>query len=363
MLNQTLFGHLATRFSGHPENLATEALLHIVSRSLIAKQALLTFFHQFGVLLTGDTMFSCQQACLDGSIPDLVGTDSRGRKRVIVEAKFWAGLTDNQPVGYLKSLPEDESGILLFIAPAMRLNILWTELLIRCRNADIQVGPEQQPGQAEIKLRTVGKQKVLALASWRVLLTHLVSNLNAQGDLTTLSDVLQLQGLCDRMDAEAFIPLRSEELTATTATRLLQFRRIVDDVANGLISDRTASVFSRASDSGGTFYRPLLLHGFRCYMQLSLELWGRYRSTPIWLSVADNEWKLTTTIREALAPLQRLDPPGVIEDGPKMLVPLPLLIGKELPEVVGSLMTQVRQIASLLSPYAQKVNDLPEPGL
>lgn len=363
MLNQTVLGYLATRFSAHPENLATEALLHIVGRSLVAKHALLTFFHQFGIILADDTLFACQQACMDGSIPDLVGTDSRGKKRVIVEAKFWAGLTDNQPVNYLNCLPEDEPAILLFISPAMRLNILWSELLIRCRSSNIKMDPDQQQGLAEIKLRTIGKRQVLALTSWRVLLTHMANNLNAQGDLATLSDVLQLQGLCDRMDAEAFMPLRSEELTATTAIRLLQFRRIVDDVANSLISDRTASAYSRASDSGGTFYRPLLLHGFRCYLQLSLDLWGRHRSTPIWLSVADSEWRLTTPVREALAPLQRLEPPGVIEEGPRMFIPLPLVIGKELPEVVGSLITQVRQVASLLSPYAQKVNDLPEPGL
>jgi hypothetical protein len=72
---------------------------------------------------------------------------------------------------------------------------------------------------------------------------------------------------------------------------------------------------------------------------------------------------LPRQIREALAPLQRLDPPGVIEEGPKMLVPLTLLIGKELPEVIDSLMTQIRQIADLLSPYALKVNDLAEPSL
>ena len=41
----------------------------------------------------------------EGERPDLAGVDREGRECVLIEAKFWAGLTSNQPVAYLKRLP------------------------------------------------------------------------------------------------------------------------------------------------------------------------------------------------------------------------------------------------------------------
>ena len=46
-----------------------------------------------------------------------------------MEAKFWAGLTENQPNAYLARLPLDERpAVLLFVAPEARLETLWPEL-------------------------------------------------------------------------------------------------------------------------------------------------------------------------------------------------------------------------------------------
>jgi hypothetical protein len=41
MRHLSLFGHLVTQFSTHPENLATESLNYILNHSLTAKQAFL----------------------------------------------------------------------------------------------------------------------------------------------------------------------------------------------------------------------------------------------------------------------------------------------------------------------------------
>jgi hypothetical protein len=40
MSSQSLFAHLAMRFSAHPESLATEALSYLLGRSEVAKRAL-----------------------------------------------------------------------------------------------------------------------------------------------------------------------------------------------------------------------------------------------------------------------------------------------------------------------------------
>ena len=50
--------------------------------------------------------------------PDLVGLDrTMGKECVLIEAKFWAGLTDRQPKAYLDRL--DPGKALLFVAPGI----------------------------------------------------------------------------------------------------------------------------------------------------------------------------------------------------------------------------------------------------
>ncbi len=137
MQHDSLFGHLTGMFSSHPENVATEALNYILNHSSVAQRAFLQFVAQANVELPDTLLFRTQAVGDDDAIPDLVGTDSEARQVFLIEAKFWAGLTDNQPVTYLKRLPSQADGLLLFIAPALRFDTLWTELLRRCKNEDV----------------------------------------------------------------------------------------------------------------------------------------------------------------------------------------------------------------------------------
>ena len=47
-------------------------------------------------------------------------------KAIIIEGKFWANLTHNQPVNYLKEIAND--GKILFLAPEKRLISLKVEI-------------------------------------------------------------------------------------------------------------------------------------------------------------------------------------------------------------------------------------------
>ena len=349
MAIQSLLGHIALRFASHPENIATESLAYILGRSPAAKRSLLGYVQNLGLKIPDAVVFHPQTSGPDGSIPDLVGTDPDGKDLVILEAKFWAGLTENQPVSYLNRLPTDKPAALVFVAPALRITTLWAELLVRCKEVNIELGSERQVS-SDLKCRTVRDHHVLALTSWRALLTQLLYSLNAEGDHPAVSDVLQLQGLCDRMDDDAFLPLQSEELTSSTASRLIQFSRLVDDVAERAISENLASVLGlRTSGSGGTYQRPMMLCGYGCYLMVNLDHWAHRRSTPIWLSITDREWKLTQAVMEALSPLEHEDPPRIIHSEYSLLVPLRLPIGVERPVVVESLFAQVREVAGFLS--------------
>ena len=70
---------------------------------------------------------------------DLVGFDEHGDESALIEVKFWAGLTDNQPVTYLERLrTDDKPAVLLFVAPRARLETLWPEVLRRAEKGGIQ---------------------------------------------------------------------------------------------------------------------------------------------------------------------------------------------------------------------------------
>src|SRR5271168_4410833 len=100
-----LFGHLASRFSTHSENLATEAMAFIVNRSAAMREALRRLVGRTGIELPQLATFRSQAGDEQGNIPDLIGMDTKGAERLFIENKFWAGLTENQPAGYLKRLP------------------------------------------------------------------------------------------------------------------------------------------------------------------------------------------------------------------------------------------------------------------
>lgn len=131
MSARSLFGHLVGRFARHPENLATEALHYILTNSLPAREAFLQVGNTLGVSLSPDLYFRTQAAADDGAISDLVGRRPDGSYQLVVEAKFWASLTRNQPSQYLEMLSHDNIGLLLLVASRSRLHTLWAECLRR----------------------------------------------------------------------------------------------------------------------------------------------------------------------------------------------------------------------------------------
>ena len=131
----TLFSQILPIFTGQTERAATEALRHILQQSAAAQESMQGMLLNAGADVGSLTRFKTEVAGDEGERVDLVCSDGDGVERVLIEAKFWAGLTDNQPNTYLARLPEDTHSALLFVAPAQRLETLWPEL---CRRAEQQ---------------------------------------------------------------------------------------------------------------------------------------------------------------------------------------------------------------------------------
>ncbi|MBI4816592.1 MAG: hypothetical protein HY791_10050 [Deltaproteobacteria bacterium] len=155
----TLLGHLAfRRFTDHTEDLATEALAFILGKSVVARKAVAEHLARAGVQVQSDLTYVTQVAGEALDRPDLVGT-YLDREVLLIEAKFWAGLTENQPVTYIRRL--ESGGALLFLVPEARVVSIWSELLDRCVRAGMSKCGRPSAACAQRFLTTVATSWLL----------------------------------------------------------------------------------------------------------------------------------------------------------------------------------------------------------
>src|SRR5687768_13753502 len=103
MSNPSLLADLTLRLASSPEDVATEALTLILGRSPAAREAMNNLLAQWSQSECAITRWRAQVVGADDSRTDMEGEDAAGTMRVILENKFWAGLTPNQPTAYLPS--------------------------------------------------------------------------------------------------------------------------------------------------------------------------------------------------------------------------------------------------------------------
>ena len=354
-MSRALLAHLAGRFVTQREDLATEALLFVLDESSVARASLLRLLTSAGCSVPTEARFKSQAVGLGGERPDMVGVDVRGHERVLVEAKFWAGLTDNQPVTYLARLEESgsESGVLVFMAPDTRLEALWPELSTRIADSGRTIGERQIPISG-VLAAPIGDLH-LVLLSWRTVLDHLAEDLAESGEKELLESLGQLQVLCEWESGEdkAFLPVQYHEIASTLPARLFQFRGLIDDAVARLFGEGLVDTEGlRSADgtfSSGRYFR--LAGVVYCMLEVNLRNWSKVAMTPMWLHVYGKDWKLSAELQqvfEKAADTGQLESYELPRKGKGMQVPIyiPLGIGRE--ETLDSIVTDVRKLAAIL---------------
>ena len=214
MTSDSLLGHLTWMFPGSTEDIATEALLYILRKQEGARTALADLLRSGGADPEPMDSFNTQRVYQRSKKPDLVAFNE-GREVLLVESKFWATLTPNQPNGYLRLMMKDlpHAKNLLFIAPEARQDELWKELREQA-SKEFQV--DGKLGADGVRSAIVSRSAVegngdhqLMLTSWDTLLGHL-----ERGGVDKDGDLQQLVGLCAQMDDDAPLPSgNAEELS------------------------------------------------------------------------------------------------------------------------------------------------------
>lgn len=349
---ETLFSHLATRFAPSPENIAIEALGFILHRSPAARTAFTAIAGAGGLALPGDLSFATQAVAEDDGRPDIEGYGSDFQRYVVAETKFHAGLTQHQPLTYAARLPADRPAALVFIIPSARMGSLWQELTRRLKGGDYLISPRREI-QPELWHAAFGDSHHFILVSWRAVLVAIVREMESARETNRLDDVRQLQGLCERMDSEAFLPLRSEELTGTDAPRrYLQFCDLVNDLGEELVGSGLCDRKGLQAGGGhGYFGRYLRSAGVVFYVGLDCTAWATHEHSPLWLrfdQYAPPE--VLAALRQRAVSETRWT--TVVESPRRILVPLFIAPGTEKPEIVAALATQVEAVMASLAPVS-----------
>ena len=329
--NDTLLAYLVPKLTYGVEDAATEALAYILRKSAASRNSLADLV---GIDAADIARVETQVTAEDGSIPDMVCFDRANEKRIIVESKFWAGLMDNQPNAYLKQLPESGRSALLFIAPDVRINTLWVAINDMVSSGGIPLESVSASDRMPVA-RVSGTERYLMLASWINILNRMMAV--AENPETT-AEIVQLRGLAQRQDEDAFLPLHSEELGPASARRVKGFARLVDDavLARGVPEGWMNTSGLGSSSLGYGYGRYFKFSDMEQESRFGLdhELWAG-GDTPLWFVHRGHiDFNLTEVVAQTKFRV----------DGGRVLVPIYLKTGVEYDEVLDDVVRQLREI-------------------
>jgi hypothetical protein len=355
MTTEHVLGHLAQRFAISEENIATEALIWIVRQSFAARVALAGLASSVGAVLPDDLNYVGQVGNADTGRPDVVGFDDSGVERILIEAKFAAQLTAHQPMGYIERLPEDAPGLLLVVAPSVRMSSLWVEL--------VSALPKDLPGSAIIPSAdldvpvariAVGGCRVLAIISWRHLILTVLNALNHSGEILLAQDAEQLLALTEVMDDSAYAPVRPGDYGPRSARQIQQLQVLIDDARTTVLQ---GSLIEKAGNSShGRIFYGWYLRSIATQKQLWFgflpRAWDRYAMSPLWIHVDVTDYWSHQRLSHAVVSLNLPGAPGVFDDGPNFLIPLVIPHFASKNEAVDSLVRQLETVAEAINAAA-----------
>lgn len=333
--SDTLLAYLVSSFPGNTENIATEALRHIFDHSDASVEALNDVV-QSGIRgVNPISTVKSQVIQVDGTRPDLVGFDENGRERVIIEVKFWAELTDNQPNGYIKRLPDDGPAVVMFLVPEERVQSLWPQLRRRLNrefDALTEIDSERKC------LRVEGGQKHLMLVSWGGLLDSMAARSRDYDESGVESEIRQLRSLAKYADAGALKPIRQgDEFGVDSEIRQRQYKRLIDAATQrGIEQEWVSRKGLRATPRTYGYGRYIRIRGAIVWFGINIDQFERTGDTPLWVDCLSY---LQDKLREVHDQLGMAD---------ANWVPVNLKRDVEYPEMLDGVVESLKHIADVI---------------
>jgi hypothetical protein len=203
---RSFLAYVAEQYNRKKEDVATDALVYLLKKNRTARMAFRRFvLDRCDYTLPKIYSVTSRTKGFNG-VPDLQVSDENGVCCAIVENKFRAGLTQNQPVGYFKEL-RDDGGLILFVVPKDRIDKIWNELRSRCEEADRPIEPV-----SNMRFSGQSAKHRLCVVSWDQLICHLEDGLDNDDAQTVEAKMFidQLRRVCEVADKETFNNLTSD---------------------------------------------------------------------------------------------------------------------------------------------------------
>lgn len=281
---KSLLAHLYTRIKGSQEDIATVALHYLLTQSPALNSA---FTRKIASVLKVDfddtVQYSTQVTGENDERPDMTGVDENGKEIVVCEMKFYAGLTPNQPLGYLDRLIANGGKALLFVCPESRIWALWHELKMKCVE-------NQRKIEDVDKLCMKVDDITMSIISWDEIIECLINTAEATAE-KLIPDIKQLKGYCEQIDEDTFVPFRPEELTAVNAKKEQRFYTIIDKVTDLLVLEETLKSVKISSKAGNYYGYNSYVFVNNCGIGICYDRWLWENEdtidTPFWLYIKD----------------------------------------------------------------------------
>ena len=254
---------------------------------------------------------------------------------MLIEVKFWADLTANQPNGYLNHLPDDGPAVLAFLVPEERVQSLWPQLR---RRAEREYGIATEVDSERKCLRIGDGKRHLMIISWGGLLDSMAARSQDQNNPAVVSEIRQLRSLAEFADAGAFKPIRrGEEFEGDSELRKRQYRRLVDAATErGIEQEWVNRKGLHATPRGYGFGRYIRLYETVVWFGVNVDQFEKTGDTPLWVdwySVTEEERHL---VQEDLT----------IQDA--RWVPVSLKRDVEYSEMLDGVVESLKQIADVI---------------
>lgn len=293
-----LLAHLYPHIKGSQEDIATLSLQYLLMQS---KELNSAFTKRISAIMhteLEDTMqYLCQVVGKDEGKerPDMAGINSQGEEIILFEMKFYASLTENQPLTYLDRLSLNRGKGLVFICPTARRTNLWAKLEDYCKDREIE-----HIDNGCIKVNGI----ILAITTWAEII-ELLEQTTASVAIAYSSDVVQLKAYCNMIDDEAFIPFSAEDLSAGMASKCERYYQIVDEVIELLLADKTIVTSKDGLKAAGYrrgYTRSLHIDDMTITINYDRYMWKNSKSveTPFWIAFRDSRWHQDEKIKEKL---------------------------------------------------------------
>lgn len=204
----------------------------------------------------------------------------------------------------------------------------------------------ETPQVASAPTQDLMTHRRVVVITWAELLKEIRVALEAAGDSEGVEDLNQLQGLCDRADAEAMLPLTEEDTDPVLARRYGDYADLARSVGNLLLATPAVSGDQlRSSDGGWGVGRYLrAADGSVFWFGFYPRYWQLHHPTPWWMQFTRRTSPEAVEVLRQLALAQTI--PYVGQDDGMAIVAVPAPLGTEADDAA-------RQMAQFVSGVCQ----------